>query len=126
MGIALTGSISSETNFISLNMDFTITEEPKLQLLSDSDFSSDVKLCMQLSQPEIVMRSVYLSTISWLVERFTLIKNTFCFYRRHEITKEQLIPGYTVRRKMNFVHRLPGFTHYLNQKNNDMCNSILS
>lgn len=58
MGIALTGSISSDTSFISLDMDFTITEEPKLQLLSDTDFSSDVKLCMQLSQPEIVMRLV--------------------------------------------------------------------
>lgn len=67
MGIALTGSISSTTNFISLNMDFTITEEPKLQLLSDSDFSADVKLCMQLIQPEIVMRLV-IPHHSWLTE----------------------------------------------------------
>ncbi|KAG4073104.1 hypothetical protein HA402_009523 [Bradysia odoriphaga] len=100
MGIALTGSINYDTSFISLNVGFTITEEPKLQLLTDSDFSSDVQLCMQLTQPEVVMR--------------------------HDITKVQQVPGYTLRRKMNFVHRLPGFTHYLNQKNNDMCRSILS
>lgn len=100
MGVALTGSINSETSFISLDMGFTITEEPNLQLLTDSDFSSDVQLCMQLTQPEVVMR--------------------------HDITKLQKVPGYTLRRKMNFVHRLPGFTHYLNQKNNDMCKSILS
>lgn len=118
MGIALTGSISSATSFVSLNMDFTITEEPKLQLLSDTDFSSDVKLCMQLTQPEIVMRLV-----NYTDSMINLNINSF---HRHDITKIQKINGYTVRRKMNFTHRLPGFTHFLNQKNNDMCKSILS
>lgn len=56
------------------------------------------------------------------------VKTKFVFFMlyRHDITKVQRIPGYTVRRKMNFTHRLAGFTHFLNQKNNDMCNSILS
>ncbi|KAJ6646520.1 Microsomal triacylglycerol transfer protein [Pseudolycoriella hygida] len=98
-GVALIGSISSDTSFVSLNMNFTITEEPKMQILTEIDFSSDVKLCMQVIQPEAVIRN--------------------------DITKVQQTPRYSIRRKMNFTHRLLGCSHLLNQKNNDMCRSSL-
>ena len=55
-GYAIEGTLIINARFISLKSQFTITQEPKLKLVSDSEFSSEVMLCIQLSQPDTILR----------------------------------------------------------------------
>lgn len=99
-GIAVTGSLSLDTSFVSLNVHFNVGQEPQLHLSSDLDFSSDNTLCMQLRQPDSVFS-----------------RNT---------VQSVAVPGTKYRkvRTSKMTYKLPGHTHALNQKNNDMCNLI--
>lgn len=99
-GIALTGSLSLDTSFVSLNVKFDVAQEPQLHLSSDLDFSSDVALCMQLMQSNSVLSQKVVKTVSIPGAK----------YRKIQTTKR--------------THKIPGITHALNQKNNEMCNLI--
>ncbi|EAT47026.1 AAEL001806-PA [Aedes aegypti] len=99
-GIAVTGSISLDTSFISLTVNFNIGQEPQLHLTSDLDFSSDNRLCMQLKQTDSALSRSVLKSVS--------------------------VPGSKYRKTQShkMTYKIPGHTHALNQKNNDMCNLI--
>lgn len=91
-----------DTSFVSLRDEFKITQEPKLDLETDIDFSGKIMLCMQLSQPVNVLR--------------------------HDITKTVYIPKtkYKTVNRTKRTFNIPGLTQALNQKNNEMCNEISS
>lgn len=55
-GLALIGSLNLNSGFASLTSKFTVNQEPKLILVSDIDFSSEILLCMQLSSPQTLLR----------------------------------------------------------------------
>lgn len=99
-GIAVSGSLLLDTSFVSLNVNFEVNQEPQLHLSSDLDFSSDIALCMQLRQSNSVLQQRVVKTVSVPGSK----------YRKIQTTK--------------ITHKIPGFTHALNQKNNDMCNLI--
>ncbi|KAJ8915951.1 hypothetical protein NQ315_016627 [Exocentrus adspersus] len=101
-GIVITGSIKIDTSFVKSQMEFSSSVEPKLNLQTNIDFSSNVHLCMRLSQPESVFR--------------------------HNIFKTERIPGskHKLRISKYKINTLPGRTYALNKKNSDMCNAIFS
>jgi len=84
-----------------MGIDLTLTEEPQIHLTSKIDFSSQTAICMQLSQPNTQLLQKIQKTIH--------------------------IPGdkKVFRRQVNLRYKLPGYTHVLNRKNNEMCNAIL-
>ncbi|XP_058450990.1 microsomal triacylglycerol transfer protein [Malaya genurostris] len=96
--IAVAGRLSLDTAFVSLAVDFDVRQEPQLHLTSDLDFSSDPVLCMQLMQPSSILNKKVVKAVS--------VPGTK--YRKVQTTK--------------VTHKVPGCTHALNQKNNDMCN----
>lgn len=53
---AVQGRFSIDTSFISVQSEFDAAQGPQLNLETDLDFSGDLKLCMQLSQPLTVVR----------------------------------------------------------------------
>lgn len=55
-GILLSGLMKIDTSFINTYLDVSASLEPKLQLYSDIDFSSEVMLCMRLQQPDTTFR----------------------------------------------------------------------
>lgn len=99
-GIALQGSLLLQTSFVKLTVEFDVNQEPQLHLSSDLDFSSDTSLCMKLMQSDSVLNKRTVKTLS--------IPSTK--YRKVQTTSS--------------VRKIPGQTHALNQKNNDMCNAI--
>lgn len=101
-GITVAGSLSLSTSFVSLTVDFNVGQEPQLHLTSDLDFSSDNRLCMQLKQADSVLSRNVLKSVS--------------------------VPGSKFRKTQTskMTYKIPGHTHALNQKNNDMCNLIAS
>uniref|UniRef100_A0A1Q3FP29 Putative microsomal triglyceride transfer protein n=1 Tax=Culex tarsalis TaxID=7177 RepID=A0A1Q3FP29_CULTA len=99
-GIALQGSLLLETSFIKLSVEFSVNQEPQLHLSSDLDFSSDTSLCMKLLQSDSVLNKRTVKTISIPNTKFRKVQTT------------------------SSTRKIPGLTHALNQKNNDMCNKI--
>ncbi|XP_055640598.1 microsomal triacylglycerol transfer protein isoform X2 [Toxorhynchites rutilus septentrionalis] len=101
-GIAVHGSLSLETSFVGLSVDFNMAQEPQLHLTSDLDFSSESALCMQLMQPNSVLT--------------------------YKVTNRVFIPEARYQKVLTtkITHNIPGYTHALNQKNNAMCNLIAS
>lgn len=99
-GIAVSGSLSLDTSFVALNVHFDVGQEPQLHLSSDLDFSSDNRLCMQLKQTDTVFRQKVMESVA--------------------------VPGNKYRKMhtKKMTYKLPGHTHALNQKNNDMCNLL--
>ncbi|XP_059617480.1 microsomal triacylglycerol transfer protein [Phlebotomus argentipes] len=102
IGFAVTGRVSIENDYAEIGNNFVVLQEPKLDLVSDIDFSSESIICMQLSQPNYVLKTKHTKTAN--IEG---IKTKF----QNES-----------RRKYN----IPGYTHFLNQKNNEICNKIHS
>lgn len=56
VGLYLKGKILVNAGFVSLDLNFNVEKEPKLNLNTDVDFSSENVLCMQLSQPNDVFK----------------------------------------------------------------------
>lgn len=56
VGLYIAGKILVNAGFVTLDLRFNLEKEPKLNLNSDVDFSSENILCMQLSQPDDVFR----------------------------------------------------------------------
>uniref|UniRef100_A0A6B2EAW6 Putative microsomal triglyceride transfer protein n=1 Tax=Phlebotomus kandelakii TaxID=1109342 RepID=A0A6B2EAW6_9DIPT len=102
IGFAVRGRVSINNEYAEIANEFLMLQEPKLDLVSDIDFSGDPKLCMQLAQPNFTLRLTHTKTenIQGLKRKFT-----------HES-----------RRK----YQIPGYTHFLNRKNNEICNQIHS
>ncbi|XP_017043716.1 microsomal triglyceride transfer protein large subunit [Drosophila ficusphila] len=103
-GSAVLGHVAVGFTYAKIVQDFSLTHEPKLSLNADLDFYSGIKLCMQLQRPEQLLketnaRSVFLQSVDRP-------------YAKHV-------------RSQRF-HKTPGCTFALNQKNNEMCNVILS
>ncbi|XP_002065430.3 microsomal triacylglycerol transfer protein [Drosophila willistoni] len=101
-GSAVVGHLAVGFTYAQLQQDFTLTHEPKLSLQADLDFYSGIKLCMQLQRSEQLLtyqnvRSVYL----------------------HKVER-----SYAKHWRSSLIHKSPGCTFALNQKNNEMCNLI--
>ncbi|KAJ8943235.1 hypothetical protein NQ318_009926 [Aromia moschata] len=58
-GIVVTGAIKIDSSFVKSQVEFSASIEPKLTLQTDIDFSSNVHLCMRLTQPDSVFRRMY-------------------------------------------------------------------
>lgn len=56
VGLFIAGKILVNAGFVTLDLNFNLEKEPKLNLNTDVDFSSENILCMQLSQPDDVFR----------------------------------------------------------------------
>ena len=96
----MTGNMGVESSYITMGSKMTITEEPKLHLSSDLDFYSDNVLCMKLVQPDVLFNQ--------------------------EVTNSRVLTGTKIAGHYHHSssYRINGFTHALNQKNNEMCNKI--
>uniref|UniRef100_A0A182VSW7 Vitellogenin domain-containing protein n=1 Tax=Anopheles minimus TaxID=112268 RepID=A0A182VSW7_9DIPT len=99
-GISMTGRLSFDTSFATVNVRFSVEQEPQLHLTSALDFSGDPALCMQLLQPKSSLKQRFAKTI--------------------ELVGTQ----HRASRKTIKTVKLNGLTHSLNRKNNDMCNLI--
>ncbi|XP_030757163.1 microsomal triglyceride transfer protein large subunit [Sitophilus oryzae] len=100
IGLVNRGEIGISTSFVKSKVEFEASVEPKLSLEIDADFSSNVKLCMRLSQPH--------SLLSYFTSKLESIPNT----------KHQIKFSRTRKRE------IPGVTYALNRKNSEMCNAI--
>lgn len=56
IGFALTGKVSISNEYAEVANVFEMLQEPKLDLVSDIDFSGDPLLCMQLTQPNSILK----------------------------------------------------------------------
>lgn len=101
--MALLTSLSIDTPIIKLSVEMTVSEQPQINLASKIDFSSKTAICMMLSQPDSILT--------------------------HKISRKIDIPESkkpkALRSEINLRYKIPGLTHVLNQKNNDMCAVIL-
>ncbi|XP_055838443.1 microsomal triacylglycerol transfer protein isoform X2 [Episyrphus balteatus] len=100
-GTGVVGSMVVGTSFAKLENKFSLTTEPKISLIADSDFYSDMKLCIQLGRPESSL---------WHQHNKSVILTDESPYSKKITSKVE--------------HKLPGSTLALNQKNNEMCNMI--
>lgn len=90
-----------------MSIDLEVTEEPSLHMHSNIDFSDKIALCIQLTQPKSLLR--------------------------HFVTKHLHVPkldsdfsSFNSSSTLERTFLVPGLTHVLNKKNNDMCNIILT
>ncbi|XP_075214236.1 microsomal triacylglycerol transfer protein isoform X2 [Lycorma delicatula] len=99
-GISVRGTLNVDTMFVRSQVEFNLATEVKLNLISNIDFYNIIALCLQLRQPDSVLR--------------------------HNIFKIERIPGskHRLRKSKYKVLSVPGKTYALNQKNNEMCNII--
>ncbi|GJQ73200.1 hypothetical protein Trydic_g13582 [Trypoxylus dichotomus] len=99
-GLVFIGLIKVENSFVSSQVEFMTSIEPKLNLQTDIDFYSNVNLCMRLTQPDSLFR--------------------------HNVYKIERIPGskHRLRKVIYRKYTIPGKTYALNKKNSDMCNQI--
>ncbi|XP_039279167.1 microsomal triglyceride transfer protein large subunit-like isoform X2 [Nilaparvata lugens] len=99
-GISMVGSIRVDNMFIKSNIEFNLMTEAKLNLESNIDFYNTIALCLQLSQPDSVIK--------------------------YNVFKVERIPGskHKLRKSKYSLISVPGKTYALNQKNNEMCNTI--
>ncbi|RZF39851.1 hypothetical protein LSTR_LSTR000499 [Laodelphax striatellus] len=99
-GISMVGSIQVDNMFIKSQIGFNLMTEAKLNLESNIDFYNTIALCLQLSQPDSVIK--------------------------YNVFKVERIPGskHKLRKSKYSIISVPGKTYALNQKNNEMCNTI--
>ncbi|KAK5641229.1 hypothetical protein RI129_009776 [Pyrocoelia pectoralis] len=99
-GLFVNGYIRLDTDFVKSQAEFTVLMEPKFSLQTNLDFSSNISLCMRLSQPDFVYR--------------------------HNVYKSERVPGtkHQIRKSKYNKYVIPGKTHSLNKKNNEMCNLL--
>lgn len=55
-GIVVQGLLRADTSFVRSQVEFVLTTEPKLDLVSDLDFYNTNSLCMQLKQPDTTLK----------------------------------------------------------------------
>jgi microsomal triglyceride transfer protein large subunit len=91
-----------DASFIQFRSEFTITEEPQLDLTTDIDFSSKIALCVRPNTPEKVTN--------------------------HQQVASEIITqgGVNNRFIKNYSYKISGYSYLLNQKNNEMCNDVFA
>lgn len=96
--MTLTGSYAVDTSFVQLQANFATNQQPTLQLKSSFEMPS--VLCLELTQPETMLE--------------------------RSVNKKLQIPGsgYVKSARRVYRYKMAGYTHALNQKNNEMCNYI--
>uniref|UniRef100_A0A8D8QVR0 Microsomal triglyceride transfer protein large subunit n=1 Tax=Cacopsylla melanoneura TaxID=428564 RepID=A0A8D8QVR0_9HEMI len=101
-GISILGGIRVDTNFVRSFVTYNISSEVELSLSSDINFYNKIAMCMQLKQPDSVIR--------------------------HNIHKVERIPGskHRLRKSKYSAVTVPGKTYALNRKNNEMCSTIFA
>ncbi|KAL1464053.1 hypothetical protein WDU94_003737 [Cyamophila willieti] len=101
-GISILGGIRVDTNFVRSFITYNISSEVELSLSSDINFYNKIAMCMQLKQPDSVIR--------------------------HNIHKVERIPGskHRLRKSKYSAVTIPGKTYALNRKNNEMCSTIFA
>lgn len=101
-GLSILGAMRINTNFIKSFVTYNISTEVELSLSSDINFYNTIAMCLQLKQPDSVIR--------------------------YNIHKVERIPGSKHRlRKSKYQNVIvPGKTYALNRKNNLMCSSIFT
>lgn len=55
-GVVLIGGIAVDTSFVKSQIELSAIIDTQLNLQSDIDFSSNVKVCMRLNQPNMMFR----------------------------------------------------------------------
>ncbi|XP_017082383.2 LOW QUALITY PROTEIN: microsomal triglyceride transfer protein large subunit [Drosophila eugracilis] len=103
-GSAVLGHLAVGFTYAKLVQDFSLTHEPKLSLNADLDFYSGIKLCMQLQRPEQILKQ-------------TNVRSVFL---------QSVDRPYAKHVRSTLSHTTAGCTFALNQKNNEMCNMLLS
>lgn len=100
IGLATIGRATVITDFSRTVSEFRLQQTPKLNLISDFEFSGNNLLCLQLSQPDITLKKTY-----W---------------------KKNVIPALRVNeeKEKKFNYEITGNSHLLNAKNNEMCRTI--
>lgn len=99
-GISVLGLLNVDSMFVRSQVEFNLATEVKLNLVSNIDFYNTIALCLQLRQPDSILK--------------------------HNVFKIERIPGSKHRLRKSKYKILPvsGKTYALNQKNNEMCNII--
>lgn len=103
MGLGVLSSVRISSPIVSADLTTSVAQEPQINLASKIDFSSKTAICLQIMQPNIVL--------SQKISRSIDIPKS---------KKEK-----TFRHEAYLRYKIPGHTYVLNQKNNDMCNSIM-
>ncbi|XP_046673473.1 microsomal triacylglycerol transfer protein [Homalodisca vitripennis] len=101
-GLSVVGLMRVNSMFVHSQVQFNIATEVKLRLVSNIDFYSSIALCLQLQQPDSVIK--------------------------HNVHKVERIPGskHRLRKSKYKVIPVSGRTYALNQKNNELCNVIFA
>ncbi|KAL7043314.1 hypothetical protein ACKWTF_001447 [Chironomus riparius] len=103
IGLALLSSVKISSPIVSAEVQTSLSQEPQINLSSKIDFSSKTVMCLQLMQPNIQ-----------LTQKIT---------KRIDIPKTKKEKAF--KNEVYLRYKIPGHTHVLNQKNNDMCNAIM-
>lgn len=90
------------SSIIQLGVEQTSEERPCLNLDSSIDFSGKIALCLKLHQPENHLKHT-------IIKHLTIPKSNTPF--KSTSTR-------------SYSYKIPGVTHFLNNKNNEMCNTI--
>uniref|UniRef100_A0A336LXJ6 CSON003735 protein n=1 Tax=Culicoides sonorensis TaxID=179676 RepID=A0A336LXJ6_CULSO len=98
-------SIKSEviSSYIQTKVEELIEERPCLNLDSSIDFSGTVALCLQLHQPNTTLKSTVTKSLN--------------------VPKSSKNP-FVSQATTTYKYKRSGFTHFLNNKNNEMCNKL--
>lgn len=101
-GITILGGIRIDSNFVRSFVTYNVSTEVELSLSSDINFYNKIAMCMQLKQPDSIIR--------------------------HNIHKVERIPGskHKLRKSKYSTVTVPGKTYALNRKNNEMCTNIFA
>lgn len=103
IGLALLSTVKISSPIVSAEVQISLSQEPQISLSSKIDFSSKTVMCLQLTQPNIQLTQK-------ITKRIDILK-----------TKKEK----ALKNEVYLRYKIPGLTHVLNQKNNDMCNAIM-
>ncbi|XP_071445116.1 microsomal triacylglycerol transfer protein isoform X2 [Hetaerina americana] len=101
-GVSIQGLLKVDSSFVRSHIETSLSTEAQLNLVSNLDFYGNAIICLQLKQPDLVIK-----------------QNT------HKV--ERIIGSkHKLRKSIYKVNTIPGKTYALNRKNNENCNLILS
>uniref|UniRef100_T1PIX7 MTP large subunit lipid-binding domain-containing protein n=1 Tax=Musca domestica TaxID=7370 RepID=T1PIX7_MUSDO len=100
-GNAVYGKVKVGFTYATVTHEFVYSYEPKIVLQAHIDFYDELKLCMRLQRPEMV--------INVKNTKSAALHSTFDYVK-------------TVHK--NYSQKIPGHTIALNQKNNNMCSMV--
>ncbi|CAG0914912.1 unnamed protein product [Notodromas monacha] len=92
------GQATADTSFVQSQLEFNLAADSQLQLVTDSDFSDKTVMCIQMSQPQFLLK--------------------------HKVRKWEHIIGqkHRLHKSLKRTHIVPGRTFVMNQKNSELCN----